>query len=363
MGRQSRKCPVTRPSDRTVAVTGRRRARFNADMERADIAGLGMRPVRATSAILRRYFGARGTHMAAMLAYYALLSLFPFVFLAASLVSAVGRPDETSTFLRDLSHVLPSTSAQDLASLARSLESNAAEIGVIGGVGLLWSSLGFLSALESGLNVIYGLPNRGFLHQKLVVLGLFGTALIGLLLGLTVVVTSQTALSQIAPGLANYAAWRIGIGLAISTLTTFTFLVVVYRTLPNTDLRTRQVLPGAVIGTILLQLTFESLPLYVRFVKGLPALTIFGGALVLLVWLYLMGNVVLIGGAVTWWTARGRTAGVAAVAVAPVAPAVGPEPGTASATASAPATPPSLGTASGTASPPPPAPPSSPPGS
>ena len=28
----------------------------------------------------------------------------------------------------------------------------------------------------------------------------------------------------------------------------------------------------------------------------------------LLVWLYLMGNVVLLGGAVTWWSARGRAA-------------------------------------------------------
>jgi membrane protein len=304
-------------------------------MQRADIARLGLRPVRAASTVLRRYFGARGPHLAAMLAYYALLSLFPFVFLAASLVSAIGRPAETSAFLRDLSHVLPGTSADDLARFVHSLESNAAEIGVIGGVGLLWSSLGFLSALESGLNVIYGLPNRGFLHQKLVVLGLFGTALIGLLLGLTLVVTSQTALSQIAPGLSNYAVWRIGGGLAISTLTTFAFLLIVYRTLPNTDLRTRQVLPGALIGTALLQLTFESLPLYVRLFGGLPALKIFGGALVLLVWLYLMGNVVLIGGAVTWWTARGRTAGAAAVAVAPPAPAAPTATATASAAASA----------------------------
>jgi membrane protein len=299
-------------------------------MQRADIAGLGMGPVRAVSAILRRYFGARGPHLAAMLAYYALVSLFPFVFLSASLVSAIGRPEETSTFLRDLSHVLPGTSVQDLARLVHSLERNAAEIGVIGGVGLLWSSLGFLSALESGLNVIYGLPNRGFLHQKLVVLGLFGTALIGLLLGLTVVVTSQTALSEIAPTFSNLAAWRVGGGLAISTLTTFAFLVIVYRTLPNTELRTRQVLPGALIGTLLLQVTFESLPLYVRLVGGLPTLKIFGGALVLLLWLYLMGNVVLIGGAVTWWTARGRTAGAAAVAVAP-----GPGPPAAPATGSA----------------------------
>jgi membrane protein len=308
-------------------------------MERADIPGLGLRPVRAVSAILHRYFGSRGPHLAAMLAYYALLSLFPFVFLSASLVSAIGRPEETSAFLRDLSHVLPATSAQDLARFVHSIESNAVQIGVIGGVGLLWSSLGFLSALESGLNVIYGLPNRGFLHQKLVVLGLFGTALIGLLAGLAVVVTSQTALSQIAPGLSDYAAWRIGGGLAISTLTTFAFLLLIYRTLPNTELRTRQVLPGALIGTVLLQLTFESLPLYVRSVSGLPALKIFGGALVLLVWLYLMGNVVLIGGAVTWWTARGRTAGVAAVAVAPIAAVASPAGATASVTPQSPQSP------------------------
>ena len=58
-------------------------------------------------------------------------------------------------------------------------------------------------------------------------------------------VTSQTALSEIAPGLSHLAAWRIGGGLAISTLTTFLFLLIVYRTLPNTEITTRQVLPGA----------------------------------------------------------------------------------------------------------------------
>ena len=57
-------------------------------------------------------------------------------------------------------------------------------------------------------------------------------------------VTSQTALSEIAPGLSHLAAWRIGGGLAISTVTTFLFLLIVYRTLPNTEITTRQVLPG-----------------------------------------------------------------------------------------------------------------------
>ena len=268
--------------------------------------------MRAIRAILHRYFSARGPHLAAMLAYYALLSLFPFVFLAASLVSAIGRPEESSALLRDLSHVLPGTSAKDLAHYVRLLEANFAEIGIIGLVALLWSSLGFFSALESGLNVLYGLPNRGFLHQKLVMLGLLGVALIGLLLGLTIVVTSQTALSQVAPGLSNLAAWRIGGALAISTLTTLLFLLLVYRTLPNTVVTTRQVLPGALLATAVLQITFEALPLYVRSVAGLPALKVFAGAAVLLVWMYLMGNIVLLGGAITWWSARGRAAATAA---------------------------------------------------
>ena len=101
-------------------------------------------------------------------------------------------------------------------------------------------------------------------------------------------------------------------------MTTFLFLLLVYRTLPNTEITTRQVLPGTLVATALLQLTFESLPLYVRSVEGLPALKIFGGAAVLLVWLYLMGNVVLIGGAITWWSARGRAAAAATAAVAQV---------------------------------------------
>ena len=148
-------------------------------------------------------------------------------------------------------------------------------------------------------------------------LGLLGTALIGLLLGLTIVVTSQTALSEIAPGplapgrLADRRRHRDQLAARRSSSS-----CIVYRTLPNTEVTTRQVLPGALIATALLQLTFESLPLYVRSVEGLPALKAFGGAAVLLVWLYLMGNVVLIGGAITWWSSRGREAAAATAAVA-----------------------------------------------
>ena len=47
------------------------------------------------------------------------------------------------------------------------MQNNAAALGIIGGIGLLWSSLSLFSALESALNIVYGLPNRRFLHGKL----------------------------------------------------------------------------------------------------------------------------------------------------------------------------------------------------
>ena len=109
-------------------------------------------------------------------------------------------------------------------------------------------------------------------------LGLLATALIGLLAGLTVVVTSQTALSRSRPACRT---WRPGASAAALAISTRHDLPVPADRLPHAAqhrITTRQVLPGALIATVLLQLTFESLPLYVRSVEGLPALKAFGGA-------------------------------------------------------------------------------------
>ena len=56
------------------------------------------------------------------------------------------------------------------------MQNNAAALGIIGGVGLLWSSLSLFSALESALNIVYGLPNRRFLHGKGIAAALMATS-------------------------------------------------------------------------------------------------------------------------------------------------------------------------------------------
>jgi uncharacterized BrkB/YihY/UPF0761 family membrane protein len=66
------------------------------------------------------------------------------------------------------------------------------------------------------------------------------------------------------------------------------------------------VLPGAVLAAIVLEGSFQVLPLYVRFSSNVVALKAFGGPALLLVWLYFMANVTVFGAEVNWWLAHRR---------------------------------------------------------
>ena len=152
--------------------------------------------------------------------------------LAAS--SAIGRPTETSALLRDLSHVLPGTSAHDLARSSAAWSRTPTELGLIGGVGLLWSSLGFLSALESALNIIYGLPNRGFLRQKLFVFGLLGSRPDRPARSASrSSPRARRALARSRPGSRTSRPGGSAAASRSARVTTFLFLLLVYRTLPE----------------------------------------------------------------------------------------------------------------------------------
>ena len=77
-----------------------------------------MRPYRnvasQTGSILGKYLADRGPHLAAMVAYYALLSLFPFIFLVLSAIGLLGHVSQSSYLIREMERILPSESVADL---------------------------------------------------------------------------------------------------------------------------------------------------------------------------------------------------------------------------------------------------------
>jgi membrane protein len=133
-------------------------------------------------------------------------------------------------------------------------------------------------------------------------------SLVTLFVGLGIGTIGFELLHDAAPGLISNRWVSYVLSLIISTVAVFIFLVSIYYLLPNEQLSFREVLPGAVLGSILLQASFQALPLYVALSQREEALTLraLGAPVILLIWLYVMANVIVLGAEINWWLARGR---------------------------------------------------------
>jgi membrane protein len=250
-------------------------------------------------AVLRKFFADRGTHLAAMIAYFALLSFVPLLFLALALLGLVHQADEHSFFVRELQKTFPSTSVDSILRAVRAIQSNAAALGIAGGAFLLWSSLSFFSVLESAFNIVYGRPNRGWLHGKALATVMMVGSLVGLFVSLVIGSVGQEILKHYAGFQGDALTARV-IAVAVSALGLFVFLASAYYVLTNAGLRLREVLPGAITAAVSLEATFQVLPVFVIVSKHNPVLQTLSGPAVLLVWLYVMANLIVLGAEVNW---------------------------------------------------------------
>jgi membrane protein len=256
--------------------------------------------------VLAKFFADRGTHLAAMVAYFALLSFVPLVFLALSLLGLVHRADASDFLVRELKRAFPGSSLTSILTLVHRVQDNAATLGIIGGVGLLWSSLSLFSALESAFNIVYGRPNRPFLRGKAIAAGLMVSVLVTLFASLVVGALGVEVLRRYAHVFVGDKAAAYILSVAVSLLGVFLFLAAIYRLLPNAEVTLRDVLPGATMGAVVLEASFQILPVFVRFADVNVTLRVLGGPVILLLWLYVMANVIVLGAEVNWWAAQRR---------------------------------------------------------
>ena len=264
----------------------------------------GLRPYRRfaaqTRSVLSKYLADRGPHLAAMVAYYALLSLFPFLFLILSVLGLFGRVSESSYLIHELQHILPGQSADELINLVHSVQSNAGTFFAIGLIGMIWSALGFYSALESALNIIFQVSNRGFVRGKWTSFILVAGSLAVLFSSLLIATLASGWLHRHGPSWTTEGIVPYLISVMFSTVGSFVFLVIVYRMLTNVELHRGDVWPGALFATVLFQISFLAVPYYLQRGDLLVAMRAFGGLALVLVWLYLMANVIVLGAEINW---------------------------------------------------------------
>jgi membrane protein len=239
--------------------------------------------------------------MAAALAYYFVLSLFPALILLSAVVAYLPIPDLFNQALAVMARFLPGDSMGLVRRvLSDVITPNRGTFLSFGILGTLWAASGGFSAAIEALNIAYEVnDDRPFWKTKPLALSLaFMTGAL-LLIALSVMVVGprfgewlagRVHLSGLFVLLWPYIHWTIAVG--------FTVLAVeaLYYMAPNVKQRFLATLPGAVLAvgcwiglSYLLGVYFRQ---FANFNKTYGTL---GAAIALMVWLYWTGFAMLVG--------------------------------------------------------------------
>ena len=266
--------------------------------------------MRATFAVSKRtlvsFYDDQMTHHAAALTYYGLMSLFPTLLLALSLLGVLGQYPETYDaiigYLRD---VAPESV---VTPLDRSLEGalrnkgTAATTLVIGVVLAFYGTTGVLEAARRALNVVFEIEGggRSFLRRKaidvastIVLLALLLPAAVLLFVGGDF---AEDLLGFIGLGPTAAQIWSIARWPAAVAVAMLVFAYVYYVT-PDVQQRAfRWVTPGAFVGVLLWLLASLAFSEYIKSVADVGAVYgTFAGAIVLVAWMWLTNVAMLFG--------------------------------------------------------------------
>jgi membrane protein len=240
------------------------------------------------------------TH-AASIAYYSLLSLFPFLLLMISILGAV-TSDETdrARVLVFMFRYFP-TRLDFLTDQLDAFRADRLRIGVAGGLGLVWASLGFFGAVTSAVNEAWGVEKqRSFWKHRLVSFLMLVAASTAMALGLLFVSFVQVAeTSRVGQMIAN-AQWLVPLQtflfryLALMTLMFGTGLVFYF--VPNARTRFRDVWVGAILTGLLWRAALSGFSWYVLHNQRLAM--IHGSittVVVFLLWIYISSVILMYG--------------------------------------------------------------------
>lgn len=242
--------------------------------------------VEVASQVLRRAQDEQVTFLAAGIAFYAFLSIFPSLLLALAIGSLVGGEAFAETIVAQVSDVL-TPQAETVLAEALQVETGHGGASIIGLVFLLWGSLRVFRGLDIAFSRIYtDSPNPDFLttvRNAVLVFGVITAAILAIL-----AVRAFIHLFDLPQGVVYLSPFLI-----------FTTLVIVffpmYFVFPNTRQTVLTVLPGVAFAACGWTLLGELFGFYAANAGNYAIFGLIGAVLLLLVWFYIAAVIVLVG--------------------------------------------------------------------
>ena len=269
----------------------------------------GLTPLRLTQLGIKKLGEDELSMRSASLSYYFLLALFPMFLFLVSLIAVFAGPGSElrENIIAALGRLAPGSASDLVHNVVNQTFTNGSGIKLAAGIlGALWAASGGMSAVVTSLNVIYRTKEeRPWWEQKLTIVGLT-LALAGLIILAMVLVLYGGKLGELISahvGLGHpfRLAWTI-LQWPVTFGAMFLSYSIIYYFAP--DLKERRwywVTPGAVVGVTLWLIASFGFRIYLHFFNSYSATYgSLGAAVILMLWLYITGDAILIGGEVNW---------------------------------------------------------------
>ena len=240
--------------------------------------------LKPVAAVQRRYGDVGGNQLAAAFTLQAFLSLFPLILVAIAVLGFIAAGSEKDIG-RDLVQQLglQGEGAKMMTDAVGAAEESRRSASIVGFLGLLWSGLGLVGALQYAYNSVWQVNDRG-MKDKVFGLAWLGGAAV-LFVGGAAATTALRWLPGFLAPLGILVTFGVSLGLWLWTS----------RVLPNTKLPWKALLPGAIFGAVGLEVLKAAGAFYVP--KAVASSSQLYGSLgvvfAVLAWLLLFGRLVV----------------------------------------------------------------------
>jgi membrane protein len=240
------------------------------------------------------------TH-AASIAYYALLSLFPFLLLIISLLGIVTADEHDRVAVLDFVFRYFPTQLDFVTSNLDAFRGASVQLGVGGALALIWGSLGVFGAVTSAVNEAWGVEKqRSFWKHRLVsflmLVAAGGVMVLALVIVSFVSIVERTRFGVILMTIRELYIVEV---LGVQYLGTLLFIIgvgLVFYFIPNAKTRFRDVWVGAILTGVLWRLAFDGFSWYLG--RNISMKMIHGSVaavLGFLLWIYVASIILMYG--------------------------------------------------------------------
>jgi membrane protein len=270
--------------------------------------------------LVRHFLEDEVGNVGAMLAFFAVMALFPMLVFVLSLALVVVDSGTVRQGLSMATETMPASVGDMLAQRVDALiEASGARFAVLGAALALWGASRGAIALMTALNQMYRTQEtRSWLRRQ-------ATAIL-VTVGVAVLVVLALSLLIVGPFVGNWVASRSGLGGAFEVawgiarwvgagILVMLVWAITYKFLPDAEATFRIFTPGAIAGVVIWLAISALFGLYVAHSRSYEATYgALGGAIIFLIWLWLSNIALLVGAEINNILAESRKAASRAAA-------------------------------------------------